>query len=138
MLRKLSLITALVAALAVPATDALAWGRGGGGRGFGGRGFGGHGFYGGRGYYAAMAATMAAMGGPITAMAAMAATMAVTGGPIRPDRPEAAILAKLTNVKRTGWVTKLVQRRRPPGYRFRPAGGVVAGAFSVTFGRTLA
>jgi hypothetical protein len=85
MLRKLSLITALVAALAVPATDALAWGRGGGGRGFGGRGFGGHGFYGGRGYYAAMAATMAAMGGPITAMAAMAAmaaTMAVTGGPI--------------------------------------------------------
>jgi hypothetical protein len=51
MLRKLSLITALVAALAVPATDALAWGRGGGGRGFGGRGFGGHGFYGGRGYY---------------------------------------------------------------------------------------
>ena len=49
----------------------------------------------------------------------MAATMAVTGGPIRPDRPEAAILAKLTNVKRTGWVTKLVQRRRPPGYRFR-------------------
>jgi uncharacterized protein len=58
MLRKLSLITALVATLAIPTTEAFA--RGFGGRGFGGHGFGGHGFggfgggrgvYGGRGLY---------------------------------------------------------------------------------------
>jgi hypothetical protein len=53
MLRKLSLIMALISAVALPATDALARGRGGGGggRGYGGHGYGGHvgrGAYGGR------------------------------------------------------------------------------------------
>ena len=48
MLRKLSLITALIAAVALPATDAFARGRGGGGHGY----HGGHGGYqGGRRYY---------------------------------------------------------------------------------------
>ncbi len=66
MLRKLSLILALISALALPATDALARGRGGGGGGRGGHGYGGHvghgvyggravvrrgGYHGGRGYY---------------------------------------------------------------------------------------
>ena len=77
MLHKLSLIMALISAVALPATDALARGRAGG-RGYGGHGYGGHvgrgvyggrgvvrrgGYYGGRGYYGggAITAAMAAI-----------------------------------------------------------------------------
>ena len=76
MLRKLSLIMALISAVALPATDALARGHGGGG---GGRGYGGHvgrGVYGGHVGRAMVDAAATVAGEVIMVVAAITVAMA--------------------------------------------------------------